>query len=477
MGRTLRLIAAGTALALPSAFAARAAADGDVPPAPVLGPAPTADPAAKPAPPPGDLRAAVEKIVGAPLHGTLTNRYRLREADDGTDQDVHTFLDLRAGDESKDRVSAQLFTRLHTDLDRAHEDDPSFTYSSIDDTFDHSVNALLYTATVTVRPAGGPLESMKFGRQYVYAAETFHVDGASATTRPLVDSVQLTITGFGGVPVHFYESSPSGDWIAGLRVAADPWKGGRAAVDYVHDEDRYSLLSREDVNDFAAMSMWQNLNKNIDLYGQFGWIDGPRDTTFRATATLPEHDFFVQTSYYRLFETETRLATEFDQYTNELQDYSAYHQADLRATKGLGEHFEVSGGASARRLLAGEDETPFNRNVRRVYLTPSVLDLPWKGTSASVTGETYSGDGEKTKTWGVDVSHEFKSRLRLSGGSDYTLYGYGPVATDERTHVRTAYVRARYPLTKSLSSDVRYTWEKDDEETFHVLSLALVLEF
>jgi hypothetical protein len=32
-------------------------------------------------------------------------------------------------------------------------------------------------------------------------------------------------------------------------------------------------------------------------------------------------------------------------------------------------------------------------------------------------------------------------------------------------------------LTKSIGADVQYTWEKDDVETFQILSLALVLDF
>jgi hypothetical protein len=77
----------------------------------------------------------------------------------------------------------------------------------------------------------------------------------------------------------------------------------------------------------------------------------------------------------------------------------------------------------------------------------------------------------------VDVSHRFDNKVKVSVGSDYTLYAFGPLGTDERSHVRTVYARAKFPLAKSLAADVRYTWEKDDVETFHVLTLALTVDF
>lgn len=424
-----------------------------------------------------DLRAALDSVVGVPVHGDLTVRYRARWNTDVTDQDLYQFLNLRAGDESKDRVSGAVFVRFAEDLDSAHSRDGGSSFRSLDDTFGRGFNALLYTAYATIRPAGGPFESLRVGRQYVYAAETFHLDGVSVTTRPLIDAIDLKLTVYGGIPVHFYEGSSGGDWLLGLRLAADPWAGTRAALDYTHDEDSLSILGTKPKNDFAAFSVWQEVAKNADLYGQFSWLDGPRDATLRGTVSFPESDLTIQASYYHLFETQRELATEFDPYTSVLQELVSYHQADLRVSKGFGEHFDVEVGASARELLDGEAESPFNRDTRRVYVTPTVTDLPWQGTSVSVTGESYSGNGEDIRTWGVDVSHRFSKTLKVSVGSDYSLYAYGPLATVERSNIRTVYARAKFPLTSALSADIRYTWERDDVETFHGLTLALVLDF
>ena len=479
MGTNWRLILAGTALVAAPALGAPAARAGDGAPAGAAKP-PAAAPAEPAAPAPQaskDLHAVIEDFIGAPVHGELTTRYRARFTNDDTDQDLYEFADIRIGDEQKDRFSANLFLRSALDLDRAHSDRKGgFTFSSLADTFDSRFTTLLYTAYGTLRPRSGPVETVRVGRQYVYTGETFHFDGASATTKPLLDKLKLQFTAFGGVPVHFYESSSRGDWLAGLRAAAEPWKKGRVALDYTHDQDRTSILG--DIrNDLAAASVWQGIGERTSLYGHFTWLDDPRDATVRGTYAIPDADFLVQASYYRLFREKREFATEFDPYYSVIQELRRYHQATLRASKGLGKDVDVEIGGSIRRLLSGEATTPFNRDTRRIYVTPTFSNFPWDAASVSLTGESYTGDGEAVQTWAFDFTQKFSKTTKLSVGSDYSLYAFGPLGADERSHVRTAYARLRTSLSASLSADIQFTWEKDDVETFHVLTLALVLRF
>jgi hypothetical protein len=483
VGTNWPLIVTGVALAaLAVPFSRPALCDeGAAKPVPV----PAAPPAAAPSPAPAaapaaaqdDLHAEIERLVGTSVHGTFTLRYRWRNTHVETDQDLYQYLDLRIGDEQTDRVSGNLFVRAAEDLDQAHTGaHGGHTFDSLQDTFDSRLNALLYTAYVNVRPESGPAASYRVGRQYVYAGDTFQIDGASATSRPLNDSVKLVATAYAGVPVHYYEAKSGGDWLAGMQLAAEPWKGGRATLDYTHVQDALSLLGKER-NDLGSLAVWHSVSKNVDLYGKYTWLEGPRDATLRATANFPDSDVLVQASYYRLFDAKERFATEFDPYSSVMLSERRFQQGTVRAVKGLGDHFDVEAGASARQMLPGADVGPYNRNTRRVYVTPTMSDLPWKGTSVSVTGESYSGDGERIQTWALDVSHKFSKTLKVSAGSDYSLYAFGPLGTDERSHVRTAYARVRTSLTKALSADVQYTWEKDDVETFHVVTLALVLDF
>src|SRR5262245_14813082 len=492
---TIRRRVVATALACCCCAAAASAQDGEKPPAPAAPeqgkdekpPAPVPDTTAAPAPAPretppaaSDLSSAIDGFVGADVHGSLTVRYLARWTSDRTDQDLIQYLDAGVGDENKDRWSGSLSLRLVEDLDGGRDsDNGENVFYSLNDTFHSSLTALLYTAYATVRPASGAVEWARFGRQYGYYAETFQFDGVSASTQPVVDSLKLRFTGYGGIPVHYYEAQSSGDWLAGLRAGAEPWKGARAAFDYTHVEDELASLGRgEATNDLFAASLWQRVGRSLDLYGQYTWLDDPRDVTFRSTFALPENAFTLQASYYRLLEDKVQTATEFDAYTAVLGEVNRYEQVDVHASKGFGDHFDVDAGVQARWLLSGEDEGPFNHYTTRFYVTPTVSDVIAKGLSLSVTYDAYSGDfGEDLQAWAADVTYRYSKTSRVSVGTDYSLYKFGPLDDSERTHVRSAYVQFKTALSGPVSADVQYTWEKDDVETFQVFSMALILDF
>ena len=487
-----RLVAATLACAGVSAAARDAAAqDAEKPAAPVpTKPAtpPSPAPAKPPAAPPAeaapaakesDLGSSIDEFVGADVRGSLTLRYLARWTDERTDQDLIQYLDTYVGDESKDRWSGALSLRVVEDLDGDRDsDNGENVFYSLNDTFTKPVTALLYAAYANLRPESGPLEWARFGRQYGHYAESFQFDGASVSTLPLHDATKLRFTAYGGLPVHYYEASSSGDWLAGARASAEPWKGGRAALDYTHVEDELSYLgSGEETNDLTAVSLWQNVARFTDLYGQVSWLEGPRDATFRATFALPEDAFALQASYYQLLEDQGATATEFDAYTAVIGELKRYEQFDVHASKGFGAHFDLDAGVQARQLLDDEDEGPFNHETTRFYVTPTVSDLLWKGFSVSVTYDAYEDDEEEFTTWAADATYRISKRSRVSVGTDYSLYAFGPLDDSERAHVRAAYLRFRTGLTEAVSMDAQYTWERDDVETFQVFSMALVLDF
>jgi len=420
-----------------------------------------------------ELRRAVEDTIGAPVHGTIGLRYRYRETGDETDQDIDHWVRLRVGNETADRFSANFSLRTTADLDRSSSDPTrGHTFSSLADTYDSRVNTRLYTAYVTYRPGAGKVEAVRFGRQYVYAAETFHLDGVHAESAVLQKDFQLRASVYAGVPVHLYESSPSGDWLVGVQLGAKPWRRGRVALDFTHVDDDLANFGQQH-DKLVALSAWQSLGTQLHLHGKATYLGTLRDATVRATFELPDEDFMVKGSYYRLFKDKREFSTEFDSYYSVLQELSRYHMAELRAVKGFGENYYVEAGASVRDLVPGEDESTFNRDLHRYYLTGGIDDLPWEGTSFSATVDVWSADGERYRTFGGEVRKRFSDRFEAALGSDFAVYAFSEIRGRETNDVRTIYGEVEVRLTDDLTMDLRAVWEEDDEETYRVFTLGL----
>jgi hypothetical protein len=425
------------------------------------------------------LLREIERLAGTEVHGRLTTKWESRwvRGDlDESDHDVYGLLDVRVGDGERDAFSGALLVRSAWDLDQPDDRLPGRTYSSLADTFDDELSTLLYTAYGQWRPKAGKVETFRAGRQFVDVAETFHVDGVAVRSRALDAATNLRVTAYGGVPVHFYEEGSSGDWLAGFQATADLRKGTRAALDYAHVQDELSGFG-EQRNDFAALQVWQRVGEHTEAHGRLTWLEGARDVRLRVTHLLPEHDLLLQATYKHLFEDQSLRATEFDPYVSVLRTYHAYDQGELRAVKGFGDRWQVEAGASARELADQHDVGPFNRETRRVWLTPSVDDFPWKGATLTAGVESWSGDGQRIRTWTADLGHRFSKDLRVAAGSDFSLYDYGRLSRGERAHVRTVWLRADARLTDKVSLGLRATRERDEEETYHAVSLSLSVDF
>ncbi len=418
-----------------------------------------------------DLSATIDDMI-AGAHGSISAEYRLRSGDDDTDQDIYSWLDLRLGDENRDRISATFYARSTWDLDGQRKNRERYEFTSIADTYDSSYNVRLYSAYLTFRPNNSPVEMARVGRQYVYAAETFHVDGLYAESAVLEEGTRLTASVYGGVPVHLYESSPSGDWIAGTSVSVEPLRGTRATLDYVHVTDDFEGTARDDT---TALRVWQRATPWLNLYGRATYLHGLRDAEARATASFDEQDLMVQVSWFTLLEDkDEEFTTEFDPYRAVLHTLSEYDQYKLRAVKGFGDDVVVEVGADVRDA---DTEGTFNRDVQRYYVTPSFVDALWDDSEISVVAERWSGNGQRIETYGGELTQTFSDKIEASIGSDYTMYGYDGFRDRERNHVRSVFAELRWDLTETLALRVRHVHEEDDEETYDVFTLGLTLAF
>ncbi|HTF91192.1 MAG TPA: hypothetical protein VK843_22460 [Planctomycetota bacterium] len=429
-----------------------------------------ADPAAESAAPATSPVAPGAAKSSSLVHGYTSVRYRGRTTDGQDDHDLDLLLGLDFGDAKKDRITAHLLARGGVDLDGATSSDPFF---SLDDTIDHSLTARLYHAWADYQPESpkpGHLERLRIGRQIDYLTpELAWFDGASAQTRA-AGKHKLQIGLYGGVPVHFFESSSSGDSILGAFAEDHPWKNGRLRADWMHLEDETRLAKHE--NDLFSLGLWQQLSPALRVEGKYTHLEErPRDARLQATWYDPRHEWTVFVSYFELLRTQHSLALDVDPFFATLLEQFPYRQGRLLVSKALGDSLLLQGGADVRRVSDDSDIGQFNRDFERSFVTATIGEpLPLQ-LSLSLTGEVWNSPDTQIETWGADLSRPFGSGVDASIGSYYSLFKYDLFSIEERDDVRTYYLALRWKESSASAFDLRYEFEDSEFGDFQTLRL------
>ncbi len=427
----------------------------------------TAAPPAAPASPPEEQ--------GLPIHGSLRARYRYRSTSDEDDHDLYDTLTLDVGDPKHQPLTGHVLAWSNFDLDeRASRSSPD-PFFDLSDTYDGDLAARLYHAWVD-KPGVEGLEVLRVGRQPLYEApEVVTFDGARVETSER-GARDVRAGAYGGVPVHFFESSSSGDLVLGTFVEGRPWSGGRARLDWMHLEDEEVLADHE--NDLLAASLWQTLGRPLRLEGAFSWLEGRgRDARLGGTWTDAEHSLRVRASFYEMFSTQRDLASEVDPFYQALLEYFPFYRAQVLVSKDLGERYRVEAGSEVRQLRDEGDEGEFNREYARHHARFAVDDLFGGGVTLDLDGEVWDGGQGSYRTWGADVEKRWSERWKTALGSHYSLYKIDLFGLRERDDVRSWTLGVSYDRTKNTAFDMSYEYEDDDLDEFHVLRLGVSWRF
>ncbi len=423
----------------------------------------------------------LEKAIDYSIDGMITNRYRLRWTSGESDQDLYQTLSLRAGDPQKNRVSAVFLGRLSEDIDGGGNVEGFEVFDSIDDTHDHAVAGRFYSGYVDLRRFGwmdrAHLEFVRAGRQsFDESVETFVFDGGRLDTRPFKDLQNLRLTAYGGLPAHIYESSPSGDAVAGAGMEARTLPGGRGRVDWTYIADRRDDGHFE--NHIVSVALWQMIGSRFDLHGRYNLLDGEtRDYLVRGNYREASLDLLLQASFHQVVMTIRELSTELDPYFSMVQELRPYWEINLLASKGLGEHFVIDGGVDARELRDESDEGTYNHDFRRYFVTPATVEWPLPGMSLSVTGEIWDSEVDEVTSFGAELRQKLFKVFQVAGGTYYSLFKFDQFTAEEKTRVRTFYGKLEYRLAKDVRLHALYEFEKDDEFEYHTVDVGLRCSF
>lgn len=416
----------------------------------------------------------VEEDEGFPLHGYVSMRYRGRWGGNDADHDVYQVLALDFGDAKRFPVTGHVMTQLSWDVDGDTDADGEFAFFSLSDTYDSRLTGRLYHAYADFHDFA-PLETLRIGRQLIYdTPEVAWFDGlrveSGASSRR-----RVKYGAYAGIPVHPYESSPEGDAVFGLYGEGRPWKGGRARLDWMHFDGEN--LNGDHDDDLFAGSVWQEVGKGTSVEASHTRLEGdPRDVKLAMRHFDLEGDLTLEVSYYELVRTQKDQSLQLDPFFSTLFEYFPFHQVGVLASKGIGDNVIVQGGADLRRVEDEDDVGAFNRDFERYFLITTFDDLP-HDLSLALTGETWKSAGSDIDSWGVDVSRDFGEEMTASLGTYYSLFKYNYYLDEERDHVRTYFANVRLRKGGSASFDMRYEFEDNDFDEFHVLRLGATWRF
>jgi hypothetical protein len=391
------------------------------------------------------------------------------------DNDLYALLSLDAGDPEADKWSGHLMARGYWDLDGvvSAQDDPFFY--TLENTFDSAFVAQLYEAYVDVHSLG-PVDDLRIGRQFVYDTPvTVWFDGARADSEEL-GKARWSFGLYGGIPVHQYSSSVSGDSIVGVYAQVHPWKNARLRGDWMHVVDE-QILATPDA-DLISFDLFQAIGKSLQLEGRYSLLDSQsNDLLLQATWLDPEDGLTVRASYFNLLSAMGDLPLEFDPFFLSLLTLFPYQEIQALASKDFGEHWNVQGGVDVRVVSDDGDIGEFNRNYQRYYLTGTAIELLPGDLTLALTGEWWDGDGEDFGSWGADLSRRWGKLFDAAIGSNYALYKFDPFFGGEEDSVRTYYLGVRYRPRSDLTFGLRYEFEDNVIGNFNTVLLEATWRF
>jgi len=429
----------------------------------------------------GALRAEPETALESPdepllrLHGSLVTNYRVRWTGEDTDQDLDQYIRVEGGPASGD-VTGALYVRVHGDLD-SHGDSEGYTvFEDLWDTWDGRIQSRLYYGYLDFHRIPGT-ELARVGRMLLYETPApFHVDGVYAESMETGGDLRLRFGGYGGIPVHLYESSASGDSIVGGFAASRPWSGGQLRFDATHIEDEADDATEED--DLLGFAIEQRFAPRLGLALRHTRLDGEsRDLEARADWIEPELGFQAQLRWYDQPTTLHAATPELDPFSSALHDLAPHQLIGGVAHQQVGDHITVSLGYDERILEDQGDESPFNHEYSRGSATFAWQDWPWEGTAGFVTGDRWNSTGDDTENLSGEISQEFAERLRARLGSIYSRYEYDYLLQAERDEVRTFYLALEGPLEGANRFRIEYEYERDPFDEYHVVLLRYTHDF
>ncbi len=405
------------------------------------------------------------------LEGYVALSYRARTRGSRNDEDLYGYVSLDIKRPSKRDVSLHVYGRATLDLDGSGDSGRS-PFFSLNDVNGDRFDGKLYEAYVDLEGPLAPgvlgVNKIRLGRQRIHAGLSFLVDGGRVDFEKWKSLANLEVSIFGGIPVYLYDTSRTGDWMAGIDVTMRPFAQTRIDLRYVHIQDNNDWIGSEKIDDYASLTWRQGVGDHARFSVIWNTVGlDTRDIRTRGSLDVPDWDLSIIVSWFYQDKVALEYTTVLDAFVGVIGTSFAYHQGDIQVTKLFGDNFSIDLGATVRQLANDANESSFNREFYRLWLTLSSHKWPTDELSIAITGEWWDGSDDQIFTAGTEIDWRPTKELRFTIGSFYSLYKYDLFLVDEREDVTTIFLRARWQVIKNLRLDGRYEYETGDEGNFH----------
>ena len=472
--------AAGEAAGAEAADAEAAVGKGanNAEPAPAAPTAPAESTAAKPA---GEGSPAAQAEDDATylgplrLTGSLDQRYRFRKSGGDRDQDVYGNMNLTAEYPGKASREDLPFSKLLFNLQSSYtldidgfQDtvDPSsssfFPFFDVSNTWSDRMHGYLYEANLEAKDISF-LDTLKAGRQTIYREANIIFDGAYARTQRWNT---LSFDVYGGVPAHFYESSPQGDALGGAGVESAPLPGLRLGADYLYVKDNSDDVPNA-FEHFYRLYGRYNFLREWTVLASGSWNDTrDRRQSLELRYLSDAVGFLGQFRFLRQNGIVEFQPSEFSPYVYVMGEYAPYFQYMLDLHQPIGEKFGIGAGLNFRHLEDYNDNGLYNHSFENFYLSFDVAKL-WDGMRANLQGDIWESNEQDVYTLGFELEQAFEI-CRIRAGTGFSLYRIDPFTGEETDRDRVYYVKVRWHLMKHLDLDTEYTYERNSESEYHI---------
>jgi hypothetical protein len=377
--------------------------------------------------------AAVEEEPAKPkwIDGSFSAGIDAAFADGSSDIDADQTLRLRIRPPQAPnwQVTGSLWMTESLDGD----EDKWSVLRDIDDGYDHDVRARLMHLYVQGDNLWGQ-STLRIGRQRILESPLYNrIDGVYFRQY----RNRWDWYGFGGVRASLYEDAHD-DMVLGGGLGVRPYNTTRLGLDFFYADDhrgndaeiRQPFLSRllrlgyprrvdeEESNIWYALSLYQDLTDNLQLYGRLSMVDDEIDQiVMNFNGYVPSFELTYQFTYRRQMDRVQDRVNDLTVYYRILGPLEEYDHFLLSLHKPLTQKLALSLEAE---LHEADSDSMYggNRDYNRLAAILAADDLFW-GVNNSIAVERWdTDDGEDAWILTGEMSKEWK-QVKLTVGADY----------------------------------------------------------